>query len=65
VDIYYGTAAAAREAAQVWLFSEGSSKSPARIFDATLGYHYRGKSPDGTVMRFLFNAGGVARRARR
>ena len=66
MDVYYGTAAAAREAAQIWLFSEQSSKSPARVYDITLGYHYRVKGSDGTVMRFFFNAAdGGKKRARR
>jgi hypothetical protein len=66
VDIYYGTAAAAREAAQLWLFAAGSSKGPARVYDPVRGYHYRVKGPDGSVQRFLFGGGGGAKkRARR
>ncbi len=64
MDSYYGTATAAREAAQLWLFAAGSSKSPARVFDPILGYHYQTKGPDGTVMRWFFtpgSPGGVQR----
>lgn len=63
MDIYYGTAAAAREAAQLWLFVEGSTKAPARAFDLALGYHYRVKA-NNTVARFFFSPNdGTTKRA--
>lgn len=66
MDSYYGTATAAREAAQLYLFGEGSSKAPARMFDPILGYHFRVKGPDGRIMRFFFNVDGAQRsRAKR
>lgn len=61
MDSYYGTATAARDAANLYLFGEGSSKAPARVFDATLGYHFRVKGPDGRIMRFFFSVDGVQR----
>lgn len=47
--------------------ADGSNKSPARVYDITLGYHYRVKGQDGTIMRFFFNPGrkGKKKRARR
>jgi hypothetical protein len=57
VDSYYGSLATAREAAQLWLFSIGSSRQPAKKYDSLLGYHFYAKSPDGTTHRWFF---GVA-----